>query len=140
MFTMKRIGPSIILLALAAGCAEQPAPDAPARQGAPPIAAPAPAPKAKQSLADARRGFATKPGGPQAPGMVVWEPPPGLFRMIKYPSPVGDLSAYLTPDPGDGQKYPAIVWIHGGDSNSIGRIWWPEPRENDQTAAAYLAS
>jgi pimeloyl-ACP methyl ester carboxylesterase len=50
---------------------------------------------------------------------------------------VGDLSAYLTPDPGDGGKHPAIIWVTGGDSNSIGELWEPAPRENDQSAAAY---
>jgi dipeptidyl aminopeptidase/acylaminoacyl peptidase len=60
-----------------------------------------------------------------------------VFRLVKYSSPVGELSAYLTPDPGDGEKHPAIVWITGGDCNSIGELWEPAPRENDQTAAAY---
>ena len=51
--------------------------------------------------------------------------------------PVGKLAAYLTPDPGDGKKHPAIVWITGGDCNSIGELWEEAPRDNDQTAAAY---
>jgi acetyl esterase/lipase len=132
---MKRIAQSIVVLALASGCAERTAPDVSAQNGAPLIASPGS--KAKPSLAEARRGFATKLGGPQPAAEPVPQPPPDRFRLIKYPSPAGELSAYITPDPGDGRKHPAIVWITGGDCNSIGEVWEPAPRENDQTAAAY---
>ena len=47
------------------------------------------------------------------------------------------MAAYLSPDPGDSKKHPAIIWITGGDCNSIGDVWSPAPRENDQTASAY---
>ena len=57
--------------------------------------------------------------------------------MVRYDSPVGKLSAYLTPDPGDGKKHPAIVWITGGDCNSIGEVWDDMPRNNHQNASAY---
>jgi acetyl esterase/lipase len=134
---MKRIAPSIALLALASGCAETSGPEAPKASGPPSAAAPTPAPKAKPTLAEARRGFTTKPGGSQPQAEPVPQPPQEVFRLVKYPSPVGELAAYLTPDPGDGQKHPAIVWITGGDCNSIGEIWEPARRENDQTAAAY---
>jgi dipeptidyl aminopeptidase/acylaminoacyl peptidase len=131
---MKRIAYSIAILALGVGCTGKSAPDA--KNGASSIAAPAST--SNLTLADARRGFATKlAGGPQPAAEAVPQPPPGVFQLIKYSSPVGDLSAYLTPDPGDGRKHPAIVWITGGDSNSIGEMWEPAPRENDQTAAAY---
>ena len=49
----------------------------------------------------------------------------------------GALKAYLTPDPGDGKKHPAIIWITGGDCNTIGDVWSDSPRDNDQTAASY---
>lgn len=132
---MKRIAHSIAILALGVGCSEKSTPDVSAKNGAPSITAPAP--KSEPTLADARRGFATKLAGPQPQAEAVPQPPPAVFRLIKYPSPVGDLSAYLTPDPGDGRKHPAIVWITGGDCNSISELWEPAPRENDQTAAAY---
>jgi dipeptidyl aminopeptidase/acylaminoacyl peptidase len=73
-----------------------------------------------------------QPAGKPAP-----EPPPSVFRLVKYDAPVGKLAAYLTPDPGDGQKHPGIVWITGGDCNTIDELWEPQPRRNDQTAAAY---
>jgi acetyl esterase/lipase len=118
MYNIQRIAPSIALLLLASGCGKDAAP-------------------LGKSLAEARRGFATKPGGVQPAREGLPQPPPDVFQLVKYPSPVGELSAYLAPDPGDGEKHPAIVWITGGDCNSIGDVWEPAPRENDQTAAAY---
>lgn len=50
---------------------------------------------------------------------------------------MGTLPAYVTPDPKDGKRRPAIVWITGGDCNSIGDVWSPAPAANDQTAAAF---
>jgi acetyl esterase/lipase len=98
---------------------------------------PGPAVPRPSPLAETRRGFATRLTQPPGRGEPAPEPPPNLFRLIRYDSPVGKLAAYLTPDPGDGQKHPAIVWITGGDCNTINELWKDEPRDNDQTAAAY---
>jgi dipeptidyl aminopeptidase/acylaminoacyl peptidase len=59
------------------------------------------------------------------------------YELITYKSAVGDLAAYVTRDPGDGQKHAAIIWITGGDCNSIGDVWSPQPRENDQSASGF---
>jgi hypothetical protein len=66
-------------------------------------------------LFQARQGFRTtlipnayKSDGPAA------DPPPQVFRKVHYPSPAGKLVAYVSPDPGDGKKHPALVWAHGG--------------------------
>lgn len=126
---MKRIAASILLLGMIAGCGDQAQPD--------PRSTLTPGASANPSLAEARRAFATRLGPQQPPGNPAPEPPPNVLRLVRYPSPVGDLSAYVTPDPGDGTKHPAIVWITGGDSNTIDELWEPAPRENDQTAAAY---
>lgn len=89
------------------------------------------------TLAEARKGFTTQivrddeSAGP--PDL----PPPATFQRIKYPSPAGPLWCYLTPDPSDGQKHPAIVWITGGDCNTIGDVWSPQSRANDQSARAF---
>jgi dipeptidyl aminopeptidase/acylaminoacyl peptidase len=64
-------------------------------------------------------------------------PEGGTFELIRYQSPVGPLAAYLTTDPGDGKQHPAIVWITGGDCNSIDDVWSPQDRSNDQTASAF---
>lgn len=65
-------------------------------------------------------------------------PPSKVFSLIKYHSPAGDMSAYVSPDPGDGKKHPIILWLVGGFSNSIGgHLWENADSSNDQTAAAY---
>jgi acetyl esterase/lipase len=91
----------------------------------------------KRTLTQARTGFSTKivRTGERHPAAPV--PPKGVFDLIKFDSPVGKLAAYVSSDPGDGKKHPAIVWITGGDSNSIGEMWEPKPRSNDQSAAQY---
>src|SRR5262249_26071343 len=40
--------------------------------------------------------------------------PPAPFRLIRYASPAGNLAAYLTDDPRDRHRHPAVVWAHGG--------------------------
>lgn len=89
------------------------------------------------SLTEARRGLVTKLVPHPADKKPVAEPPPALFRVVRYDAPVGKLAAYLTPDPKDGKKRPAIVWITGGDCNSINDCWTEDPPSNDQSAAAF---
>ena len=91
----------------------------------------------EQTYADLRKTFKTQLRASTAPRTPVDDPPPAVFTKLKYKAPVGDLWAYLTPDPKDGKKHPAILWIHGGDCNSIGECWEPGRPANDQTAAAY---
>jgi dipeptidyl aminopeptidase/acylaminoacyl peptidase len=91
----------------------------------------------ERTLVEARRGFITRPAPRRQAGKPAPQPPPNVFRLVRYESPVGKLAAYLTPDPGDGAKHPAIIWITGGDCNSIDEVWENAPRNNDQTAAAY---
>ncbi len=90
------------------------------------------------TLREARKGFVTKIvslgesyGAPETP------PAGSGFQLIHYQSPVGQNAAYVTSDPGDGNKHPAIVWITGGDTNSIGDVWTPNERSNDQSASAF---
>jgi dipeptidyl aminopeptidase/acylaminoacyl peptidase len=89
------------------------------------------------SLSEARGGFQTRLSRQERAGEPVPPPPPHIFRGIRYDAPVGKLAAYLTPDPRDGKKHPAIIWITGGDCNTIGEVWEPAPPSNDQTAAAF---
>jgi dipeptidyl aminopeptidase/acylaminoacyl peptidase len=96
-----------------------------------------PAAETGTTLAEARKGFVSKLVPANIEPEPLPEPPPGIFKKVAYDSPVGKLGAYLTPDPRNGKKNPAIVWITGGDCNSIGDVWSVEPVENDQTAAAY---
>lgn len=91
----------------------------------------------KSSLLDARKGFETKLVASREPRDKVPVAPARVFSTVKYPSAVGNLAAYVTPDPRDGKKHPAIVWITGGDCNSIGDVWSPRSAGNDQSAAAF---
>jgi dipeptidyl aminopeptidase/acylaminoacyl peptidase len=138
--------PLLALLALAVGCRPQPA-SAPAVVGPAVDSGPPPrvvadatttAPPAKaNSLVEARKGFRTRLVAQRGEKEPVDPPPPAVFQLVKYDAPAGKLPAYLTPDPRDGKKHPAIVWITGGDCNSIGDVWSPQPANNDQTASAY---
>ncbi len=96
-----------------------------------------PSAELQQSLRQARDGFVTKIvssgesfGSPDTPTG-------NEFELIHYQSPVGRLAAYVTTDPGDARKHPAIVWITGGDTNSIGDVWTRSERSNDQSASAF---
>ena len=90
----------------------------------------------KTTLAEARKGFTSRSTGQRA-NEPVPEPPAKVFRKVKYDSPAGQLAAYITPSLGDGKKYPAIIWITGGDCNSIGDVWSLTPAANDQSARQY---
>src|SRR6516162_7274337 len=123
---MKRIVFGLLAVLVVAGCGRggrQPARD----QSGNPI-----------PLTEARKGFQTKlvqRGSEKTP---VRNPPPHLFRTVRYDAPVGKLPAYLTPDPKDGKKHQAIIWITGGDCNSIDEGCWKEgPPANDQSASAF---
>lgn len=89
------------------------------------------------SLAEARKGFHTKLVRRESAKEPVPQPPPNLFRVVQYDASAGKMAAYLTPDPTDGKKHPAIIWITGGDCNTIDEVWEEAPPSNDQTAAAY---
>ena len=51
-----------------------------------------------------------------SPGRYDRNPPPKGVTQIAYPSGVLQLSAWLSDDPGDGTKHPALVYAHGGFS------------------------
>lgn len=57
-------------------------------------------------------------------------PPPDIFQLIRYPSPAGQLAAYLSPDPHDGKKHPAIVWAHGGFGGIDDWLWKPHDQQD----------
>ena len=65
-------------------------------------------------------------------------PPKGILELVRYKSPIGEMDAYLSPDPKDGKKHPAIIWIHGGFSTALGSYLWEKADPgNDQSAAQY---
>lgn len=65
------------------------------------------------------------------------EPDGKDFNLIRYRTPAGELAAYLTPDPKDGKKHPAIVWAHGGFGGIGSYFWEPAGKRNDQSARAF---
>lgn len=58
------------------------------------------------------------------------------LTLVSWPGPLGNMAGYLTSDPGDGNRHPAIVWVSGGDT-AIGDFWSKQPIETDQSAAAF---
>ena len=92
----------------------------------------------KMSLSQARLNFTTKLVRHEAEHSPDPPPPPKLFRAVRYDSPAGKLAAYISQPAKDGQKHPAIVWIVGGFSNSVGDTpWEPASPDNDQSASAF---
>lgn len=111
--------------------------------GQPPTQPPQPLPQGNSpasgpaSLVEARKGFKTKLLRRETAREPVAAPPAKLFRTVEYDAPPGKLAAYVSPDPNDGKKHPAIIWVTGGDCNTIGDVWTAQPASNDQTAAEY---
>lgn len=90
------------------------------------------------TLADARAGHTSQLNFDETDLEPLPEPPPNLYQIVHYDSPAGNLSAFLSVDPGDGQKHPAIIWITGGYCNSVGDTpWMRATRDDDQSAQQY---
>ena len=89
------------------------------------------------TLAESRRNFKTNITKTSPSEGAPDDPRGSPFDLLTYKSPVGNLSAYLTKDPEDGKRRPAIVWITGGDCNTIGNVWEYFARSNDQSASAF---
>jgi dipeptidyl aminopeptidase/acylaminoacyl peptidase len=95
-------------------------------------------PQESGSLVDARKGFKTKLARMEKGGEAASQPPQSIFQLVRYDAPSGKLAAYLSPDPKVGKKHPAIIWITGGDCNSIDDgCWKKQPANNDQSAGQY---
>ncbi|MGO9463823.1 MAG: alpha/beta hydrolase family protein [Isosphaeraceae bacterium] len=133
-FSVISIGLGLAALCLV-GCGQEEAPTT----GAPRPSSPAtaklspktPRPK-EESSGDLRRerdGFTTRiaPNPNYKSDGPVDQPPPKLFRVVHYPSAAGPLAAYLSPDPGDAKKHPAVIYAHGGFGGINGASWGREP-------------
>ncbi|MEZ5990859.1 MAG: prolyl oligopeptidase family serine peptidase [Planctomycetota bacterium] len=68
------------------------------------------------------------------------DPSGSPFRLVRYDSEVGKLAAYITRDPGDGEKHPAVIWAKGGFGGIGNWLWERMPKENDQSAMAFIDS
>ena len=92
------------------------------------------------TLAAARAAHPMQIAGQTREGMPPPTPPRGVLNIVHYRSPAGVMAAYLTPRPNTPGRHPAIIWISGGDSNTIGDSWTPQPSDNDQSANAFRAA
>jgi pimeloyl-ACP methyl ester carboxylesterase len=118
-----RVGIAVCLLALA-GCIRQESSGS--------------LPTTSESLSDARLKHTTRLKEEVRIGEAVEAPPDNLFLLVAYPSSVGRLPAYLSRPPNRSAKHPAIIWLVGGFSNSIGSVAWEKaPLDNDQSASAF---
>lgn len=94
--------------------------------------------QASMTLAQARQGFVTQVAHADANPLPLPSPPAAEFVRMDYTTADGlKLPAFVTPATKGGQRAPAIVWLTGGDSNSLDNFWAPGPPENDQTASAF---
>lgn len=105
--------------------------------GAPGSSAAAPMLQAS-TLLEAHQTFQTQLVKQVQAGRPAPDPPASLAQRVQYDAPSGQLAAYLTTIPQDGQRHPAIIWISGGDCNSIDDGFFADaPYDNDQTANAF---
>jgi pimeloyl-ACP methyl ester carboxylesterase len=95
-------------------------------------------PQEEESVLETRRQTATVVHN------TMWAPfpadPPSAveFELIRYTSPAGELAAYLTADPGDGEQHPAILWSHSGFGGINGWLLDEKALElNDQTVLPF---
>jgi alpha/beta superfamily hydrolase len=66
-----------------------------------------------------------------------WGPSAGGLELVQYDAPLGKMWAYVTQPPFGAGKRPAILWITGGDCNSLGDVSDRHDPDNDQSAAVY---
>jgi len=92
---------------------------------------------ASQTMAEARKNYITSIIDDVHERDALPTPPENLFIRSDYLTDDGlRLASFISPDPRDNMKHPAIIWLTGGDSNSLGDFWTPGPKSNDQTASA----
>lgn len=94
-----------------------------------------------QTLAEARKNFTTKLAKQvKAKRAAITPPAKSGFTKVQYESPAGSLVSYLTADPKDGKKRPAIIWVTGGDCNTIDGVWGAPNPKDDQSASQYRSA
>ncbi|ACX89960.1 conserved hypothetical protein [Pectobacterium parmentieri WPP163] len=95
-------------------------------------------PLSDKDLSEARKGFHTQlVMDTLEPDGKADTPPKEIFNTVHYPSAVGPLVAYISPDPKDEKRHPAVVWAHGGYGGIGDFFWEPQDEDNDQSARAF---
>lgn len=90
------------------------------------------------NLLTARKGFDTKLlVEKRSKGKL--SPAGGPFDIVAYPTKLGPMTAYLSRPAERAKRYPAIIWITGGDTpGGAGKSIWQSPDpDDDQTAQAF---
>lgn len=91
----------------------------------------------QQSLAELKSKYNTKLQRQEKVDMPLPEPPDN-FQIIQYVAAVGELPALVSIPENRETKYPAIIWLVGGFSNSISDVPWSDyPASNDQSASTF---
>ncbi len=93
-----------------------------------------------QGLAYARSKFQTKVAVTDTDGPPLLEPPANLFVRVSYKSGQNNLPAFVSPNALSTQsqeKRAAIIWLTGGDTNSLSNFWIPGSDADDQSARAF---
>ncbi|HNN90920.1 MAG TPA: prolyl oligopeptidase family serine peptidase [Pseudomonadota bacterium] len=80
-------------------------------------------PPSTLTLQTARAAFSTRLTKPEIPRSGAAPKPPAPFQPVRYPAKPGSLAGYLTADPGDGKRHPAVLWAHSG-FQGIGEGLW----------------
>lgn len=94
----------------------------------------------KEKLANLKKTHVTKLIKTEKIGEAVAVPTAPL-EIVQYRSPIGEMPAYVSVPFDKTKKYPAIVWLVGGFSNSIGDTSWTNfPKTNDQSASVFWKS
>jgi dienelactone hydrolase len=139
----KLIGALFLLVAVLAlvrkNSTDRHAPAAPRMlTGAPTAASTVAKTEVEPTLGAARREFSTRISERANVPLPLPNPPAALFVRTDVTGMHGlVLPAYVTPDPQDGRKHPAIIWLTGGETNSLDDFWTPGPEANDQSASAF---
>jgi pimeloyl-ACP methyl ester carboxylesterase len=89
-----------------------------------------------ETLTQAREEFETSLGAPATADPVPM-PPADQYVRSDYSLAGGKHLAFVTPDPGDGQEHPAIVWLTGGDTNTLSDFWVEGEPANDPSASPF---
>ncbi len=91
----------------------------------------------RETLMQARKGFVTKFSVRSKAQAPLPEPPPELFVRSDYRSGSADLPAFVTNDPNDGLRHPAIIWLMDGDTNTLAEFWKQSADSGDGSASAF---
>src|SRR5215831_1516941 len=76
------------------------------------------------TLAQARQRYQTKISVHATEGARLPNPPSNLYVRSDYKDASGrPLAAYVSKEPSDGEKHPAIIWLGGDDPNTLGDFW-----------------